>query len=362
MAKNYYETLGIEKKATQDDVKKAFRKLAQKHHPDKGGDEAKFKEITEAYSVLSDDKKRKEYDSYGQTFAGGAGGQQQAGGNPFGGFDFSGFQQGSGGVEFDFGDIFGGSGFGDIFGGGRQQAKRGRDISIDIEIPFKEAVLGGNREVLITKICTCDVCKGDGAKPGTEQETCTTCNGAGKIHETRNTIMGQFSTTRECPTCEGTGKIPKVKCEKCKGNGVVRQQEEIKIVIPAGIDNGEMIRMPSLGEAIKGGASGDLYVKVHVKPHPLFKKEGMNLVMEMPLKLTDALLGKQIDIEMVDGKKLEVTVPAMNATEQTLRVRGKGVATDRGSGDLFIHVTATFPKKLSTKARKAIEDLKTEGL
>lgn len=364
MAKDYYATLGIEKKASQDDVKKAFRKLAQKHHPDKkGGDEAKFKEITEAYSILSDDKKRKEYDNYGQNFAGSGGGQQQpGGGNPFGGFDFNGFQQGNGGVEFDFGDLFNGGGFGDLFGGGRQRAKRGRDISIDIEIPFKESILGGKREVLITKIGTCDVCKGDGAKPGTEQETCKTCNGAGKIHETRNTIMGQFSTTRECPTCEGTGKIPKEKCEKCKGHGVLRQQEEIKITIPAGIDNGEMVRMPSLGEAIKGGSSGDLYVKVHVKPHPLFKKDGMNLVMELPIKLTDALLGTQIEVETVDGKKLDVSIPVMQATEQTLRVRGKGVATERGSGDLYIHVTATFPKKLSGKARQAVEELKAEGL
>ncbi|HWU24697.1 MAG TPA: DnaJ domain-containing protein, partial [Candidatus Paceibacterota bacterium] len=160
MAKNYYDTLGVDKKATQDDIKKAFRKLAQKHHPDKGGDEAKFKEITEAYSILSDEKRRREYDNYGQTFAGGAG--QQGAGNPFGGFDFSGF--GQGGVEFDFGDLFGG-GFGDIFGGGAPRARRGRDISIDIEVTFKESVLGGMREVLITKIGKCDVCKGDGAKP-----------------------------------------------------------------------------------------------------------------------------------------------------------------------------------------------------
>jgi molecular chaperone DnaJ len=358
MAKDYYAILGVDKKATKDDVKKAFRKLAQKHHPDKGGgDEAKFKEITEAYSTLSDEKKRREYDNYGQTFAGG--GQQQGGGNPFGGFDFNGF--GQGGVEFDFGDLFGGGGFGDIFGGGRAREKRGRDISMDIEISFKEAVLGAKREVLITKIGTCDVCKGNGAKPGTDLETCTTCNGAGKIHETRNTVMGPFSSVRECPTCEGTGKIPKVKCENCKGHGVLRKQEEIKISVPAGIDAGEMIRMPGLGEAVKGGASGDLYIKVHVKPHPVFKKEGVNLVMELPLKLTDALLGTKIEVETVDGKKLDVSVPGMSTTEQTLRVRGKGVATDHGTGDLYIHVTATFPKKLSSKAKKAIEELKSEG-
>ncbi len=358
MAKNYYDILGVDKKATNDDVKKAFRKLAQKHHPDKGGNEEKFKEITEAYSILSDEKKRREYDNYGQTFAGGG----PQGGNPFGGFDFSGFGGQQGGIEFDLGDLFGNSGFGDIFGGGRTRAKRGRDISIDIEIPFKESVLGGKREVLITKIGTCDVCSGNGAKPGTELETCSTCNGAGKIHETRDSVLGAFSSVRACPTCDGVGKMPKTKCENCAGHGVVRKQEEIKITIPAGIDGGEMIRMPGLGEAVKGAAAGDLYVKVHVKPHPVFKKEGMNLTMELPLKLTDALLGTEVTVTTIDDKKLDVKVPAMNTTEQTLRIRGKGVATDRGSGDLYIHITATFPKKLSTKAKKAIEDLKGEGL
>lgn len=356
MAKNYYDTLGVDKKATQDDIKKAFRKLAQKHHPDKGGDEAKFKEITEAYSILSDEKRRREYDNYGQTFAGGAG--QQGAGNPFGGFDFSGF--GQGGVEFDFGDLFGG-GFGDIFGGGAPRARRGRDISIDIEVTFKESVLGGMREVLITKIGKCDVCKGDGAKPGTEMKTCETCNGAGRVHETRNSMLGQFSSVRTCPTCEGTGKIPTEACENCKGRGVLKRQEEIKVSIPKGIDGGEMIRMPGMGEAIKNGTSGDLYVKVHVKPHPVFKKDGLNLVMQMPLKLTDALLGTTLTVTTVDEKTLEVKVPPMSATDETLRLRGKGIDTDRGTGDLLIRLSATLPKKLSKKAKDAIEQLRTEG-
>ncbi|MEO6536100.1 MAG: J domain-containing protein, partial [Candidatus Paceibacterota bacterium] len=357
-SKNYYEILGVDKKASKDDVKKAFRKLAQKHHPDKGGDEAKFKEITEAYSTLSDDKKRREYDNYGQTFAGGAQ-QGQGGGNPFGGFDFNGFQQG--GVEFDFSDLFGG-GFGDIFSGGRgARTQRGRDISIDIEVSFKESILGGRREVLITKIGKCDICKGDGAKPGTEMETCSTCNGAGRVHETRNSMLGAFSSVRTCPTCEGTGKVPKTPCDNCAGRGVLKQQEEIKVQIPAGIDGGEMIRMPGLGEAVKGGISGDLYVKVHVKPHPAFKKDGLNLVMQSPLKLTDALVGTTISITTIDDKTLDVKVPPMTATEETLRIRNKGVATDRGNGDLLIRLSVTMPKKLSNKAKKAIEELKNEG-
>ena len=356
MAKNYYEVLGVDKKATKDDIKKAFRKLAQKHHPDKGGDESKFKEITEAYATLADEKRRREYDSYGQSF--GAGGGPGAG--P-GGFDFNGFQNGN--VEFDLSDLF--EGFGDIFGGqsqGRGRMKRGRDISIDIEVSFKESVLGAKRQVLLTKVGKCDICAGSGAKPGTEMLTCTSCNGAGRVHETRNTPFGQMSSVRNCPQCEGTGKIPKEKCATCAGHGVLKKEEEIKITIPAGIDGGEMIRMPGLGEAVKGGTPGDLYVKVHVKPHAVFKKQGMNLIMDMPVKLTDSLLGTTATIETVDGKKLEVKVPPMQAPEETLRIRGKGVAIEGTHGDLLIKLSVTLPKKLSTKAKKAIEDLKSEGL
>lgn len=357
MAKNYYDVLGIDKKATKDDVKKAFRKLAQKHHPDKGGDEAKFKEITEAYAILGDEKRRREYDSYGQSFAGGA----QGGAGGFGGFDFSGFQNGN--VEFDLSDLF--EGFGDIFGAGARggnRMKRGRDISIDIEISFKESVLGATRKVLITKVGKCDTCSGSGAKPGTEMDTCTTCNGAGRVHETRNSPFGTFASVRACPTCEGSGKMPKDKCAKCVGRGVLKKEEEIKVVIPAGMDNGEMIRMPGLGEAVKSGVPGDLYVKVHVKPHSVFKKQGLNLVMDVPVKLTDALLGTQVMVETVEGKKLDVKVPPMTATEETLRLKTRGVAIDGAQGDLLIRLSVSLPKKLSTKAKKAIEELKSEGL
>jgi molecular chaperone DnaJ len=363
MPKNYYEILGVDKKATNDDVKKAFRKLAQKYHPDKGGSEEKFKEITEAYSILSDEKKRREYDSYGQTFPGGTG-PSGMGGQGFnaGGFDFSNFHGfNGGGVEFDFSDLFGG--MEGAFGGGRGgRGKQGRDISIDIEIPFKESVLGGKRSVLITKVSTCEICEGSGAKPKTEMETCTTCNGAGRIHETRDSVLGAFTSVRTCPNCDGIGKVPKEKCANCGGRGVVRKEEEMKITIPRGIDNGEMIRMPGQGEAVKGGRAGDLYVKIHVQSHPTFRKEGANLVMNLPIKLTDALLGTSVSVTTIDGKQLEVKVPAMQNTEETLRVRGKGVAYDSGTGDLLIRVTASLPRKLSGKAKKAIEELKSEGL
>ncbi|HUY62171.1 MAG TPA: molecular chaperone DnaJ [Candidatus Paceibacterota bacterium] len=359
MAKDYYAVLGVDKKASKDDIKKAFRKLAHKYHPDKGGtDETRFKEITEAYAILSDEKKRREYDAYGQAFSGGAG--PGTGGNPFAGFDFSQFQQDfGGGTEFDFGDLFG-----DIFGGraSRSRMPRGRDISIDLEVSFKDAVFGTKRHVLIAKVSRCDVCGGNGAKPGTPLDTCTVCNGSGRVHEVRNSILGQFTSTRTCATCDGTGKIPKEKCAACKGHGVLRKEEDIQITIPAGIENGEMIRLPQQGEAVKAGVAGDLYVKVHVKPHPVFRREGTNLVMDLPVKLTDALLGTTVPIEILEGKTLEVEVPPMKRSEELLRVRGKGIPQDGARGDLIIHLETALPQKLSGKARKAIEDLKDEGL
>ncbi len=358
MAKNYYDILGIDKKASKDDVKKAFRTLAQKYHPDKsGGDEARFKEITEAYSVLGDDKKRREYDAYGQAFPGGGAGQGQG----FGGFDFSNFSQGGQYAEFDFSDLF--SEFGDIFGGGRgARTRRGRDISLDVEISFKESVFGVMRTVLIQKVSTCDTCSGSGAKPGTEMQTCKACNGQGRVHETRNSPLGAFTSVRTCSVCNGAGKIPKEHCKTCEGRGVLRKEEEIKIAIPAGIDSGEMIRMNGMGEAVKDGVPGDLYVKVYVKPHPVFKKEGTHLVMQLPVKLTDALLGTMVSITAIDESVLEVKIPPMTKTEEVLRLRGKGVTIQGMTGDLLIHVSTTLPKKLSGKAKRAIEDLKSEGL
>ena len=358
MTKDYYNVLGVDRKASTDDIKKAFRKLAQKHHPDKGGDEVRFKEITEAYAILSDERRRREYDTYGQAFPGGApGGGQGFQGFP-GGFDFSQFQQG----DFDFGDLF--EGFGDLFGGrgARGRTRRGRDISIDIEVSFRDSIFGTKRSVLLAKVGTCDICNGTGGKPGTALEACKTCGGSGRVHETRNSILGSFTSVRMCTVCDGAGKVPKEKCAECKGAGVRRIEEEINITIPAGLDSGEMIRIPQHGEAVKGGLAGDLYVKVHVKPHAVFRKEGANLVMHLPVKLTDALLGTTIIVESLEGKTLEVKVPTMKKPVETLRVRGKGVPVGNLRGDLLIHLEAALPHKLSSKAKKAVEDLKGEGL
>lgn len=368
--KDYYSILGVDKNASKAEVKKAFHKLAHKYHPDKkGGDEKKFKEIGEAYSVLSDDKKRAEYDAYGRTFggathggAGGFGGQ----GGPYSGWDFSNFAQGFGGageqhVEFDLGDIFG-----DFFGGGmgRQSAgqKRGRDISIDLELTFKEAVFGVERKVLLSKITTCNDCGGSGAKKDTEMKKCDVCNGSGKIHDTKQTIFGSFATTRECEVCNGKGEVPKEKCKSCGGLGVKKQQEEIKISVPAGINNGEMIRMTGGGEAVPGGVAGDLYVKVHVKDDKRFKKNGYDLTMSLSVKLTDALLGASKKIETLDGE-LTLKIPKGISHGERLRIKGKGVPKGIGGrGDLYVKIDIQIPSKLSRKAKKAVEVLKEEGI
>ncbi|MEK9182428.1 MAG: molecular chaperone DnaJ [Patescibacteria group bacterium] len=365
MKKDYYEILGIGKSANQEEIKKAFRKLAHKYHPDKGGGDAgKFKEASEAYSILSDEKKRAEYDAYGKGWSGGGAGHQGGGfnqGGGFGDFDFSDFagQAGQGGFQdFDLGDIFG-----DLFGGGRRErTKRGRDISIDLAISFSESVFGAERKILITKTSVCGECKGSGAKIGSETITCDICNGKGKIHETRRSIFGTFSTQKECANCHGAGRIPRDKCHKCKGAGVARSEEEIVVKIPAGVDNGEMVRLGGAGEAVRGGIAGDLYIKLHVAKHPIFRKEGSNLLMDLNVKLTQAILGGETTIKTLDGD-LILKIPEGVSHGETLRVRGKGVPTGRNSrGDIMIKVNIQIPVKLSKNAKKIVEELKKEGI
>jgi molecular chaperone DnaJ len=354
--KNYYDILGIEKGAPKDDVKKAFRKMAAKYHPDKKtGDEDKYKEITEAYSVLGDEKKKAEYDTYGQSFNGAGGG---GGGNPFGGggFDFSGFQQG--GAEFDMNDIFSQFGFG---GGGRQQTKRGRDISIDINLKFEDAVFGVTRKVLLTKTNSCTTCSGDGAKPGTKLDDCSTCNGQGRVREQRQSFMGPVDTVRECNTCNGTGKVPKERCGTCAGVGVAKAEEEIGIKIPAGIQNGEVIRMTGRGEAIPSGQAGDLYIKIHAEGHKSIKREGTTLSSVLPIKLTDALLGATYSVVTLDGD-VDIKIPAGVTHGELIRIKEKGVPSDKGRGDFMVRVSVETPKKLSNKARKLVEELQGEGI
>ncbi|MBI5139558.1 molecular chaperone DnaJ [Candidatus Nomurabacteria bacterium] len=358
MSKDYYEILGVSKGASKDEIKKAFYKMAHKYHPDKkGGNETKFKEVNEAYQVLSDDAKRSKYDQFGSQYQNMGGGQ----GGGFEGFDFSGF--GNGNVDFDFGNL--NDIFSDFFtggmGGGRE-SRRGRDISTEVQISFSDAIFGTNRKILITKVSNCLTCSGSGAKTGSGMITCKKCNGQGKIHEAKRSFLGVISSTKICEECHGAGEVPKEACEKCKGKGVMRREEEISIVIPMGIRDGEMIRMTGHGEAIPRGTAGDLYIKINVAPHGVFKRDGSDLVMNLNLNLSEALLGTKHTIETLDGN-IEVTIPEGVSINEILRVKGKGVPVAKGKrGDLLIKLNIKLPNKLSRKSRELIEELKKEGI
>lgn len=364
MKQDYYEILGVNKGASKDEIKKAFYKLAHQYHPDKkGGNETKFKQVNEAYQVLSDDAKRSKYDQFGSGFENMGQGGYGGGHGGFEGFDFGG---GFGGAnaDFDFGnlnDIFSDF-FGGGMGGGRAQSRRGRDISTEIQISFSEAVFGINRKILLTKTSNCVTCKGSGAKTGSKMETCKHCNGQGKIREAKRTIFGNIASTKICDVCLGRGETPRDLCDTCKGKGVLRKEEEISIIIPAGIRDGEMIRMTGYGEAVSGGTAGDLYIKINVASHPIFKREGNDLVMSLNLKLSDALLGMKYPIQTLDGD-IEVTIPEGVSINEILRVRGKGVPYAKSKrGDLLIKLQIKLPSKISRKSREIIEELKKEGI
>ncbi len=358
--KDHYSTLGVTKSASKEEIKKAFYKLAGKHHPDKGGDEAKFKEVNEAYQILSDDKKRKEYDMYGESFSHSNPGAGAGFGGFGGGFDPSQFND----MQFDFGDL--GDIFGDVFSGfgyGGQQVRRGRDISIEIEIPFAESVFGTERKVLISKVSKCKTCTGTGGKPGVGTKTCDSCNGKGKIHETRKTFMGAFQTVKNCDVCDGIGSVPKESCSDCKGLGVKQTREEIGITIPAGINGGEMIKMTAMGEAMKGAQSGDLFIKVRVQADKNWHREGHDLVINHKIKLTDALLGKKEVISGLDGD-ISFEIPSGVSIGEAVRITNRGVPNTarRTRGDAIVRLNIELPKKLSKKAKTLVEDLREEGV
>jgi len=364
MSKDYYETLGVKKDSSKDEIKKAFHKLAHKYHPDKNkGDDKKFKEVNEAYQTLSDDKKRANYDRFGSADMNGfsqnqnTGGFGNMGGNAYaGGWDPSNFQGGEG---FDIGDIFG-----DIFGGGRSRrtVHRGRDISTEINLSFEEAVFGVSRNIKINKKSKCNICGGTGAKVGSKMTICKTCNGQGKVREVKRSIFGNFASVKTCETCFGSGKVPSEKCSVCHGSGILKKDEDIKVKIPAGIKEEEMVRLNGMGEAIKGGETGDLYIKVKIAKHNIYRREGLNLVMDLHIKLTDSLLGTVYKLKTLKGNKLEVKIPGGIKHNELLRIKGRGVPYSRGRGDIIIHIKVDVPKKLSKKEKELIEKLKEEGI
>lgn len=362
MSKDYYKILGVEKGASKDEIKKAFRKLAHKYHPDKKtGDETKFKEVNEAYQVLSDETKRQQYDQYGSTF------DQQGG---FGGGatwdDFMRAAQGGGGfgggnVNFDFGDIFG-----DIFGGGgsrgRSRRSRGSDIQVDVEIDFKDVITGIEKEVVLTKNNNCATCSGTGAEPASEMATCATCNGQGQVQRVQRTILGAMQTVVTCPDCAGQGKTPKVKCKECRGTGIDRTRSEYTVKIPAGIDDGQSIRLSGKGESAGvGGDPGDLYVVVHVRPDERFIRSGYDIHTQVEISYTQAVLGDTIKIETVDGEK-KLVIPQGTVSGQKIRLKGLGVPHLRGNsrGDQYVTAIIEVPKKVSRKAKKLLQELDSE--
>jgi len=342
MAKDFYKTLNIEKGASQADVKKAFRKAAHEHHPDKGGDEAKFKEVNEAYQVLGDEKKRQQYDQYGQTFDGAGGG---AGG--FGGF-------GGQGVNFeDLGDIFG-----DMFGGGgRARRARGQDIQVDVTLSFKESVFGVEKEIAVSKNNTCERCGGTGGEPATKMETCDDCHGEGTKTTVQRTILGNVQAKVACTTCHGTGETPEEKCSTCDGIGLDYGRRTLRINIPSGVEDGMRIRVRGEGESIgASGETGDLYLNVHVKTDPRFHREGMNIYLEKEIGFTQAALGDEVQTDTVDGE-VKLKIPAGTQNGDKLRMKGKGVQTGRGRGDQIVIVKVVTPKKLNRKQKKMLEEL-----
>jgi len=361
MSKDYYKTLGVDKKASKDELKKAFHKLAHAHHPDKNnGDDTKFKEVNEAYQVLSDDKKRASYDQFGNADGpqgngfGGFGGQ-----GGFGGFDFS---QGQPGMGFDMGDL--GDIFGDFFGGGhsRGKARKGRDLQTSIELSFEESIFGIDKKINLNKQSICNVCSGTGAKVGTKMDNCKTCGGQGQVREIRRSILGNFESVKTCETCFGSGKIPSQKCSECRGSGIVKKNEEMTVKVPSGINNGETLRVYGHGEAIQGGEAGDLYIKLNVKSHPVYTRENSNLMMELKIKLTDAILGMTYNLKTLDNKNMEVKIPEGINNSEMLRVKGQGVPNGHSRGDIIIKINIDMPKRLSRKSKEIIEELKKEGI
>lgn len=362
--KDLYEILGIKKDASDGEIKAAYRKLALQWHPDKHQGEKdaeqKFKEINMAYEVLSDKKKRQQYDTFGSS--GGPRGQSGFGGG-FGGFDFSGFSDGSS----NFADIFE-----TFFSGGvsssrsrkkKTGAMRGNDIEADIKISFEEAVFGCEKELEITKPDVCKNCKGDGVEPGSSIITCSTCRGTGEIRAVRNTILGQITTSSTCDECGGEGKVPEKKCSSCHGTTRARVKENVKVRIPAGVDNGSTIRLSGKGEGgVKNGPSGDLYITLQVTPSKKFIRDGYDIHSISEIHLVQAVLGAEIDIETIYGKE-KIVVPAGTEDGKVFRLKGKGVAKIGGEtkGDHLVKIRIKIPTKLSKSEKELYLKLAEEG-
>lgn len=357
--RDYYEVLGVQKNATDEEIKKAYRKLAKQYHPDanpnnKEEAEKKFKEVNEAYEVLSDQQKRSMYDQFGHSGPNGYSSDFSG----FSGFDgFSGFGGGNGGFDVDLGDIFS-----SFFGGSSRSQKRngpirGRDLRVRVEIAFEEAAFGITKEITINREEQCDTCHGSGCKPGTSPETCKVCNGTGQVRTTQNTILGSFSSVRTCEHCGGTGKIIANPCTECKGRGTVRKQRKIKVNIPAGIDNGQIISLRGEGEpGLRGGGPGDLYITVQVKQHNIFTRKGDSLFCNVHISFAQAALGAIIQVPTLQGSE-SYDLAEGTQTGSIFTLKGKGIKNinGKGTGDLYFTVIVDVPKKLNNEQRELLK-------
>lgn len=359
---DYYQILGVTNNASQDEIKKAFHKLAHKYHPDKGGDEKKFKEINEAYQVLSDAQKRQQYDQFGKSFE-----QMGGGAGPQWDFNWSWQNQGQ---NFDFEDL------GDIFenvfsfGGGARRAskkdiRKGKDIQIDIEISLEETLKEIHRKVSLAKQVVCHRCHGNGAEPGTKINECFSCRGTGQVQQVKRTILGSYTSFTVCPECKGDGTKPEKPCNVCKGDGRVKGEETIDIAIPAGIDSNQVVELSGMGEAgKKASRAGSLYVRVFVRKHPVFTRKGDDLFVSQEITYAQAVLGDEIEIPSLESTKLLLKVPQGTESGKVLRISGRGVPHfgSHSRGNMYVELIIKTPKKISRKQRELLDELKKEGL
>lgn len=343
--RDYYEVLGVDKQASADEIKKAYRRLAVEHHPDRGGDEAKFKELSQAYEVLSNPEKKQRYDQFGHAGVGAGSG---------------GFGAGQG-VNFDFGDMGLGDIFNSFFGGGtgrsQAQPRRGRDVEIQIEINFEEAIFGTEKSISVNVEDVCEHCKGDRAEPGHQAKKCQTCDGSGQQVHRMHTMFGDINQATVCQTCGGEGSVPEKECTRCKGRGVVNKDQEVKLKIPQGVDDGAVIRLREYGEKTRQGSAGDLFVYVRVKPHKNFTREGDLILSEMTVDMVEAALGTEVKVETVDGP-VKMKIPAGTQSGTDFKLSGHGVPHIRGSGRgaHIVSVHVATPTKLSKKQKDLLKE------
>lgn len=354
--RDYYEVLGVNKEASADEIKKAFRRLAVQHHPDKeGGDESKFKEINEAYEVLKDSEKRKRYDQFGHA---GVGGASSGGGGAYdfngGGFNYQGQN-----VNFDFSDF--GDIFGNFFGGGQQRARhqerRGRDVEVALELSFQEAVFGVEKSIKLNVNAECEHCKGKGAEPGHNLKTCDKCKGSGQVVTVTRTILGNIQQASVCPDCRGTGKVPEKACTVCKGAGVSRKEQTVELKIPAGIDDGATVRLREYGEAVLNGPKGDLYVHVRVRPHKKFTREGDLILSHENIDMVTAALGGELKVDTVDGI-VTMKVPQGTQNGDDFKLSGHGVPHIKKDtrGAHIVTVNVQIPTRLNKKQKELLRE------